>query len=107
MTTTARLTEDGAHFRLASGLWSGVYPVDQLAAQIAFYTGLRDRKGGRYAAFYEGTVAALEALARDLGVPSRSEGGDPRPVTPFTVSPPSRPAGHTAGHGTSQLSFGL
>jgi hypothetical protein len=107
MTATARLSEDRSRFTLAAGGWSGTFPVDQLDAQLSFYRGLRDRKGGRYAAFYEPTVVALEALATDLGSPP-AQNDKPRHLSPpLTVSRPPRPAAHTAGHGDSQFSLGL
>lgn len=65
----ARLSEDGSTVILGgetAGDWEGRFPVSALAAQLRFYRGLRDRKGGHYAAFYSPTVAALEAVARDL-----------------------------------------
>ncbi|HMT45533.1 MAG TPA: hypothetical protein PKE59_00300 [Novosphingobium sp.] len=62
----ARLEPDGQRFVLDGVSWSGVYPVSELPAQLRFYRGLRDRKGGAYAAFYQPTVASLEALAREI-----------------------------------------
>lgn len=53
-------------FCLATGGWSGSFPISDLRSQIAFYRGLRDRKGGRYAAYYQPTVAALEALSDQI-----------------------------------------
>lgn len=66
----AWLSPDGRTFVLEGGQeigrWRGVYPVEDLPRQLRFYRGLRDRKGGAYAEFYEPTVMALEALAREL-----------------------------------------
>lgn len=64
----ATLSPDGRSFTIGgdgSG-WTGTYPVADLPAKLRFYRGLRDRKGGAYAAFYAPTVAALEALARQV-----------------------------------------
>lgn len=62
----ARLEPNGQRFTLDGGGWSGVYSVTELPAQLRFYRRLRDRKGGAYAAFYQPTVAALEALAHEI-----------------------------------------
>lgn len=62
----ARLSEDGSTVLLSRGGWAGSFPLSRLPSQIAFYRRLRDRKGGKYAAFYQPTLAALEALAEDI-----------------------------------------
>lgn len=107
MADTVCVTEDGGHFRLETGNWSGVYPIDCLPAQLAFYIRLRDRNGRRYAAYYADTVAVLEKLARDLGVLGQIYDKPPKASPSLTVSPPLRQAVHTTGHDSSQLSFGL
>ncbi len=65
----ARLAPCGTVFILGDetdGGWSGRYPVAALRAQLAFYRGLRDRRGGMFAHHYVETVASLEALAREI-----------------------------------------
>lgn len=70
--TVARLSEDGATVILARGIWSGRFPISDLPTQIQFYRGLRDRgarrpgEPGPYARHYQPTVAALEALWREI-----------------------------------------
>ncbi len=46
--------------------WSETFDVSDLPGKLAFYRGLRDRASGRFARFYEPTVAALEAVEREL-----------------------------------------
>lgn len=46
--------------------WSGVYPVSHLDRLIRFYTLLRDRRGGRFAPHYAGTVTRLHAIRKTL-----------------------------------------
>jgi hypothetical protein len=62
----ATLMPGRAAGRLRKGRWAGTIPADNLDAWIAFYRRLRDRKDGRYAAFYADTVEVLEAAKRDL-----------------------------------------
>lgn len=70
--TVARLSEDGTTVILERGSWSGRFPIADLPAQLRFYCGLRDRgarkpgEPGPYAEHYRPTVAALEALARQM-----------------------------------------
>lgn len=59
MSISATITADFAHVALRGRLWSETFPIDRLPAKIAFYEGLRDRKGGAYAEHYEPTVRAL------------------------------------------------
>lgn len=107
MTATASLSEDGRTVLLALTNWQGTFPVENLPAQLAFYRRMRDRKGGRYAAFYQPTLDALEALAREIG-PAPPTDDKPAPASPsLAVSRPSRPVVHTAGHGEPQLPLGL
>lgn len=50
--------------------WSERFPVEMLPGKLAFYKGLRDRKGGQFARFYAETVEQLEkavAKARAAG----------------------------------------
>lgn len=46
--------------------WGETFPVADLPGRLLFYRGLRDRSGGRFARFHEPTVAALEAVEREL-----------------------------------------
>lgn len=62
----ASLSEDRKTVHLKGDLWSGSFPVKELRHQLDFYRGLRDRKGGKYAGFYQWTVASLEAVGRQL-----------------------------------------
>lgn len=65
----ARLSQDGLSVILGGETpvdWTARFPVTELPAQLRFYRHLRDRKDGRYARFHAPTVAALEAVARDL-----------------------------------------
>jgi hypothetical protein len=65
----AEIAPGRAAVRLRKGGWAGTIPAENLDAWIEFYRRLRDRKGGRYAEFYDDTVRVLEAakhqLARD------------------------------------------
>lgn len=58
------LSDDGQHFTLTQGAWSGTYPLEDLPGWRRFYQRLHDRKAGSYAAFYALTLAALDAFAR-------------------------------------------
>lgn len=66
----AVLSEDRAAFTLSVGTgingWSRTYDVRELAGQLRFYRGLRDRRGGAFARFYQNTVKALERVEADL-----------------------------------------
>lgn len=62
----AEIMPGRAAVRLRKGGWAGTIPAENLDVWIAFYRGLRDRKGGRYAAFYEETVRVLEAAKHQL-----------------------------------------
>ena len=103
----ARLSDDGSTVLLDRGNWSGSFPLSHLPSQIRFYRGLRDRKGGKYAAFYQPTLDALEALGREIGGAPAAYGEAVPVSVPLTTLRPSRPAGHTAGHGEPQLPLGL
>lgn len=50
-------------FRLCTGRWSETITRAQLSGRLKLYQSLRDRKGGQYAAFYQGAVQALTELA--------------------------------------------
>ena len=60
----ATITPDGKHVHLSGQLWSETFPVERLAAKIAFYEGLRDRKGGQFAQHYDPTVKALRSAEK-------------------------------------------
>lgn len=59
MSISATITADFAHVALRGRQWSETFPIDRLPAKIAFYEGLRDRKGGAYAEHYAPTVDEL------------------------------------------------
>jgi hypothetical protein len=63
---SVELVTGGAQFRLTTGVWSGVYPIEALGRSIEFYRFLRDRRGGAYSAQFETTVRVLEELQQDL-----------------------------------------
>ena len=64
----AILSDDRTTFTLRRGAWSNSYPVETAAAWLAFYRRqpVDFPKAGRA---YEASIAALEALCRDLGLP--------------------------------------
>jgi hypothetical protein len=62
----AWLSEDGRTVHMRPGGWEGAFPVDALEGWLALYRDLRDRKGGKFAAFYAPAVVALERIAREL-----------------------------------------
>ena len=72
MRDTARmkaiLSDDRTTFTLRRGAWSNSYPVETATAWLAFYRRqpVDFPKAGRA---YEASIAALEALCRDLGLP--------------------------------------
>lgn len=59
------VSDDGQTFTLTRGAWSNTYPVADLAKWLAFY---RDQKAlfPKAGASYDASIAALEALARQL-----------------------------------------
>lgn len=57
-----RLSDDGRCVHLGRSLWTGSFPVEELGEWLRFYRGLRDRKGGKYAASYAPMVEALERV---------------------------------------------
>lgn len=79
-----KATHDEATFTLTGNMWSATYPLDELTKWLTFYRRQRARfpKAG---ASYDATIAALEMLAKDLGVSiseadecDRSSGSDAR-----------------------------
>jgi len=62
----ARLSPMRDHVEIEGHLWSDRFPVAALPAWIRFYRLLADRRGGAYRAIYAPTVAALDAVAREL-----------------------------------------
>ncbi len=64
----AILSDDRTSFTLSRGAWSNSYPVDEAAHWLAFYRKqpVDFPKAGRA---YAGSIAALEGLCRDLGLP--------------------------------------
>ena len=79
-----KAAHDETTFTLTGNMWSATYPLDELPKWLAFYRRQRSRfpKAG---ASYDATIAALEALAEDLGISiseaaacDRSNGSDAR-----------------------------
>lgn len=64
---TATLSDDGSHVTLKGRSWGETFPVSDLPRKLRLYEGLRDRKGGRYAAHYAPTVAALRRVSVEVG----------------------------------------
>lgn len=64
--TRCFLSADGESFTIRMEKWSDTLPIDRLDDQIKFYTGLRDRKSGQYAATYAPTVEALKKLKQRI-----------------------------------------
>lgn len=62
----AWLSEDGRTVHMRRGGWKGSFPVEALEDWLAFYRQLRDRKGGKFAAFYAPAVEALERIESEL-----------------------------------------
>lgn len=62
---TVTLLSDG-RLRLKGEVWEEVFPAADLPARVAFYRKMAAHKGGRYAAFYEPTIKALEGAWRRL-----------------------------------------
>lgn len=60
------LSQDRTQVFMQLGNWSGSISVSDLPRWISFYRELRDRRAGRYRAFYAADVAALEALEAEL-----------------------------------------
>ncbi|MCA0851213.1 hypothetical protein [Salipiger thiooxidans] len=46
--------------------WREVFDLELLPRRLAFYRGLAARAGGRYAAHYAQTIAALESVEAQL-----------------------------------------
>jgi hypothetical protein len=60
-----KATHDDSTFFLTGKVWSAAYPLEELPRWLAFYRSRRARfpKAGDS---YEATIAALEALEREL-----------------------------------------
>jgi hypothetical protein len=58
----------GAGVTMRRGAWRQDIKATDLPSWVALYRGLRDRAGGRFAAFYAQPVEALEAAATRLGL---------------------------------------
>lgn len=63
---TARLTPCRLFVEIEGRLWSDRFPVARLDAWRAFYRRLIERKGAPSTDRYRETLAALDAVARDL-----------------------------------------
>ena len=61
-------TLDGTAAVLVKAPWRSRIRADQVADYVRLYRRLRDRDGGRFAAFYTQPVRALEALAKAMGI---------------------------------------
>lgn len=59
---SAYLLSDGITCIFEGRLYRFAFHVSKLPDWLAFYRRLRDRQGGRYRAFFELSVAALEVL---------------------------------------------
>lgn len=70
----AALSPDRQTVTLSGPTWAETFPVSGLPAQLRFYRGLWARGGkakgqpGPHAAHFTGTIAALEAVAREVAV---------------------------------------
>lgn len=71
----AALSADGKSVTFKAGMWRHTFPVEHLdTIWLPFYRRLRDRVGGRYRAFYEDDVAALEAVKARIEARARAAG---------------------------------
>jgi len=62
-----KATHDDTTFTLTGEVWSSTYPLEELPKWLRWYRGQKHRfskAGGSY----DATIAALEALAAELGV---------------------------------------
>lgn len=66
MTAFARIDRAAGTITLSKKAWSGTFDISQLPNQLKLYRGLRDRKGGAYAASYRDTVKELERVEKAL-----------------------------------------
>lgn len=62
---TAVRSACGAWVAMRHGDWRRDIALSELPRWLAFYRGLRDRDGGRFAGFYAPQVEALERLAAE------------------------------------------
>ncbi|WP_199260661.1 hypothetical protein [Paracoccus binzhouensis] len=60
-----KATHDDTTFTLTGRIWSATYPLEELPKWLAFYRSRRERFP-RAATSYEATIAALEALEKEL-----------------------------------------
>jgi hypothetical protein len=67
---TARLSDDGRIVTITSSgsRWAEVFPADRIVGRLDLYRNLRDRKDGRYAQHYAGTVTELERVKKLIAV---------------------------------------
>lgn len=61
-----KATHDDKTFTLTGQQWSGTYPLEELAAQLAFYRHMRDRFPKANGAC-DAPIEALEKLAKEVG----------------------------------------
>lgn len=62
-----KATHDDKTFTLTGEIWSATYPLEELPKWLRFYRA-RKAKFPKAKGAYEPTIAALEALAKELGV---------------------------------------
>lgn len=62
MICSARIIDGGRTVQLNVGDYAERFPLADLPTRLAFYEGLRDRDGGRFADLYCAQCAALRAL---------------------------------------------
>ena len=67
MRPTATYDSETQTFTLRVGLWWNAYPIDELPKWLEFYRGQRERFP-KSVGTYDGTIAALDQLAKELGV---------------------------------------
>lgn len=62
-----KATHDDTTFRLTGEVWSSTYPLEELPKWLRWYRGQK-RRFSKAGDSYDATIAALEALAAELGV---------------------------------------
>lgn len=72
----ATLSRDRTQVRLQGRRWGMWFPVAALPAWLNFYRRMAARRDGAYAGHYAGTVAALEAMQREMSGPVLTDAGD-------------------------------
>ncbi|MDP0925651.1 hypothetical protein Q0601_00550 [Paracoccus onubensis] len=62
-----KATHDDKTFILTGRYWSGIFPVEELPKQLAFYRGQR-AKFPKAKGTYDATIEALEKPANEIGL---------------------------------------